>query len=333
MDTKEKKLNFLNSLEDDAVSSAEIVRFLLPYILSGTDPYTLLTRVNINRGLHQICESDVENFYKTLYDTWFSSLSRLNKDNTEPAVLEIIEIFKSQELTPENTTPKQAKEFFENSTNRYLMQAIFPIYISHSRKILDGDKTNHLFVYVKPSALHRKFTKCECRLYLNLKPKNAITMGAILGELCEEKNIPLCYKFWTADNERNDSFLVYTNYDHVAEIVDEIKKIEKTNPELFAGSTQANPFLARVDNFIYFGEEPKKYPVSFTRARANAISDFVKTVGKDNLLDLMQKEELDTAITNADLERYFKKYGISVYNPYLNLETQKELDEAQNNDL
>ena len=199
MDTKEKKLNFLNSLEHDAVSSAEIVRFLLPYILSGTDPYTLLTRVNINRGLHPICESDVENFYKTLYDTWFSSLSRLNKDNTEPAVLEIIEIFKSQELTPENTTPKQAKEFFENPTNRYLMQAIFPIYISRSRKILDGDKTNHLFVYVKPSALHRKFTKCECRLYLNLKPKNAITMGAILGELCEEKNIPLCYKFWTAD--------------------------------------------------------------------------------------------------------------------------------------
>lgn len=333
MDINQKKTQFLNSLDAQNISPAEIVKFLLPHILEGTDIYTLLTRANINHCSTPICEKDVENFYKIVYDTWFSSLSKIDPQNSDPAICEIVEMLKSEEFAPQNISAKQAKEFLENQTNRFLIHSVFPVFILHSRKILNGETPNNLFVYVKPSALHRKFKNCECRLYLNLKPKNAMALGAVLGELCEEKNIPLCYKFWTANNERNDSFLIYTNYDHVSNIVKQIQKIEKTNPELFDGCEQSNPFLAKVDNFIFFGEEPQNKIFSFTRTRSTAIAEFLNSIGKTNLLKIIENNQIDKVITNKNLEKFFEENGISISNPYLNYETQKELEQEQNKTL
>lgn len=326
MDTQSKKIAFLQSLKPQSLSAEEIVHLLCPLACRGADVYSLIVKSNLNPMKEPLSIEDVNNFYKALYTSWHSSLSKLSKTNAPAGQIEIVKRYFAPEFLPENMTGDDARRFFEDTTNRLFIQNIHPVFVLQNRKIFENGHLNNIFVHVKPDCANQKFSNCTCRLYINLSPKNAMKLGSILEAVCENENIPLYYKIWTKSSDRNDPFLVYTTYDHVTEIVSKIQQIEKTNPEIFAGAERANPFLAKVDKFIFFGEEPRQNGLSFTKVRAKAISEYLDFYSTVSILKNHDKIKIST----ESLKPFFEKNGISISAPYLNLESTKELEQVNN---
>ena len=124
----------------------------------------------------------------------------------------------------------------------------------------------------------------SCRLYLNLKPGNAIIFEKLLYEAVQPE-----VQLYTKVNvsaagcgNRSDNVLVYCSYDDAAYIIEQINFIRKNNPELFEDCEKLNPFLGKIDGYIGVGEEPTvkdpkdpKHNFSFTQARACAITEYI----------------------------------------------------------
>lgn len=314
MTTEEKKEKFLKTLKKENISTSEIVRFMTSYIFRGEDTCSLIHRLNVNfYDEEPVLKSEYDEFFKALYASWTKSFSELEKDNAKGAKL--IEIMMEQRSKGETE-----RDFFANSLNKVVAKSYFPIYDQTLGSFFDGRIRNG-FYHIKPNVKFQNFNDTNCRLYLNLDVKNALKFGGLLSDDCMEKDIPLYFKFWTGKNERNDPFVIFTNYDHVQDIVDIIQKYEMSNPELFVGASNANPFLARVDENIFFGEEPARKGASFSRVRANAIDAFFKKYNGYGELLKKEDDELKTIITNENLEPFFNDFGISIKTPYLNNES------------
>ena len=324
MDTKSKKIAFLQKLEHPTISAEQIVHLLCPMLKNGADIYSLLVKVNANKLTSQLSIDDVNKFYKELYICWHKSFSKFSKENTSEGILEISKSYFTPELQPENISEEEARKFFEDATNKIFLHQILPTSVANNRKIFGNGHLNNLFLHVKPDATKQFFYDTTCRLYINISPQNALKLGAKLQSVCRKENIPLYYKIWTKSNDRNDNFLVYTTYDYVEKIVSNIKKIKQTNPEIFIGAEKANPFLAKVDDCIFFGEEPKNSSFSFTKLRAKSIAEYLDFYGT---LSLLKYKDRAVYVSKNGLKPFFEKNGISIDYPFLNLESAKELEQ------
>lgn len=327
MDTQSKKIAFLQSLKPQSLSAEEIVHLLCPLLSPKVDVYSILVKSNLNPLNEPLTIEDVNDFYKNLYTSWHRSLSKLTESNSSAGVVEIVKRYYNTDFLPENMNGEDARDFFENPTNRLFIQTIHPITTIQNKKIFENGILNNLFVHVRPDAANQRFYDCTCRLYINVSPKNALKLGSVLEDMCEKDNVPLYYKIWTKNCDRNDPFLIYTNYDYVQEIVSKIQKIEKTNPDIFAGAKKANPFLAKVDDFIFFGEEPRRDGLSFTKVRAKAITEYLDFYG--TLSMFKNQNSLNFEISKENLKIFFEKNGISLEKPFLNLESAKQLEKIE----
>ena len=117
----------------------------------------------------------------------------------------------------------------------------------------------------------------SCRLYLNAKLENLAAITEQLLKKCFDKGYRVYFKFWT-NNNRNDTFIVYTSYDMVERFVEVLREIRRENPKLFEGCEKINPILTNIDDFIGFGEEPKYKHSSFNEERGDAIDEFSRDV-------------------------------------------------------
>lgn len=299
MTTSEKRKKFLKNLKHETMKTSDIAKFLTSFAVKGGDIGTVLHKININFSDDTtIPQKNFDWFTSNIYNLWQKSIFD-NKKNLSTFF---------QSFTPDSSQTPSVK-------------IIPPIIIQNPK---EGDQLQHLqtFLHIHPNAKCQKHQNISCRLYLNLDVPNALSLGVLLSEKCIEKDIPLYFKVWTTRNERNDTFIVFTNYDHVQEIVEIIQEFEETKPELFKGATNANPFLARVDNYIFFGEEPSDNGSSFTRLRAMALTEFFKHFNSLGELEKADAENLSKIITDANLEPFFTKFGISIKKPFLNLEEQ-----------
>lgn len=301
MTTSEKRKKFLKTLKFEMMSSADIVKFLTSFAIEGKDIGAVLHKININYSDEKpVPQEDFEKFTDDIYSIWKTTLFEDEKNVTT-----FLQTLTSE---AEQSTLKAQKNFI-------------PPIISQTQKSTSKSDFSSTFLHVQPNSKFQT-RKTTCRLYLNLDVQKALILGVLLSDKCVEKNIPLYFKIWTTRNERNDTFVIFTNYDHVQKIVNILQEIEETKPKLFDGATNANPFLARVDKHIFFGEEPMDNGPSFTRIRAMALTEFFEKFNKNGELAKADNEKLAQIITNSNLEPFFTKYGISIKKPFLNLESQ-----------
>ena len=123
-------------------------------------------------------------------------------------------------------------------------------------------------------------------------------------------------RFKIAFKKRNDAVVLYTKYDNIASLCDMIKKIKKQNPTLFEGCKVTNPMLAKINEYIGYGEEPYSYG-SYNSVRVEILSDVYK-----KLKALYAKDK--NCLTNENIQVFFdeacKTHGIDKNNFALNFD-------------
>lgn len=268
----EAKKNFLEKVIGlSNVNIVEFAREILPYKLQGYDAYTLITAMNVNKSDEFIKRADILSFYKTVYDTWFDFVTGLDENKKAGKTREtIIKIKTDKRFNKNNMSSLDCEKFFLETFDNEFSESdeLRPASIQN-KTIVDVDDAD--FVHVYPFTRVRMI---DCRLYVNLKPKNSIKLGNILMEKCCEKHYKLYFKFWTG-NDRNDSFLIYTNYGRVQDMVDMLNGIKAEHPEIFDGAEKTSELLPLIDGYIGFGEEPVyKQRSSYNVERGKALDEF-----------------------------------------------------------
>jgi len=344
---------FFKNLNFDKGSIAEIVK---NYNLWKGDIYDGITRIGARKTNTPISANSIKNLYKSVYDCWYEYLKQKNLSAFSEQQKSKINVFLSMpKYQKENMSAEDCYKFVHSGYDKLLKGcAVRPMSAQNMNQgIIDKNGAIypdfvHCFPFSQPEQV-------DCRLYLNMKPENIAELSDKLLKKCFDKRLKLYFKFWTNDN-RNDTFLVYTNYKRVQTMVSILKEIKKENPKLFEGCETINPLLANIDNFIGFGEEPKYKHSSFNSERADAIAEFSKeVVGKgiaeerkriakfsgtlltskgknlkleDYLVYRLEQSFKDTIIdhqkdiVNRKYPRYYEGYGSKAVSSYIQMENK-----------
>lgn len=268
--SKERK-KFLKKIKNNTtIDMVEFTKKILPYEMLGYDSYEVLTYLNRNQSTKPIKKDDLLGFYKYAYDVWFDYISQLNENNYCGKTYEsIIKIKTEERFKKNNMTPEDCEKFIFEGYDKEFSESGLRFLQSQRKEKVDEDFSDfvHVFPFGRPGNI-------DCRLYLNLKSENILELGKILAKKCFQKHFRIYYKFWTGMNERNDTFLIYTNYNRVQDIIDILKETKSEKPEIFDGAEKSNGLLLMIDGFIGFGEDPSYKHSSFNSERADALDEF-----------------------------------------------------------
>lgn len=314
----ESKLNFLNSLQLNNTSVAEIVK---KHSLFKGITYNKLVKINAQCTNTAIPPQHLKNIYKSIYNNWYTYLTQIDLDNFDnKQKSKILWFLKQNKYKKENMNAENCYQFMHYGYDKVLKDCDIRPMLCQNR----NQEPINIQGGVYPDFIHctpfQRYDNTSCRLYLNVKPENISALTEKLLETCLNKRCRVYFKFWT-NNNRSDTFLIYTNYNRVQKMVDILKTIKSENPKLFEGCENINPLLINIDNFIGFSEEPQYKYSSFNGERADAIEEFCEDIKKQ----LKINQQIEMFITDKALAPYLKKHHISTMCPSLNIETELEI--------
>ena len=154
---------------------------------------------------------------------------------------------------------------------------------------------------------------CDARIYLNIKTQNTVQLANVMIDKAIQKNIPLTFKFAFFD-ERNDNFVLYSEYKHMDSLVNLIDETKKENPNLFAGCEVKNPLMAALKGYMGFGEEPFTFD-SYNSVRADILEGTYKKLSEQYIQD---KDSLTKENIVLAFQDQCNKNQIDSENFYLN---------------
>ena len=140
----------------------------------------------------------------------------------------------------------------------------------------EGDLESFMHVYGWRTNGQKRDAE-DVRLYLNLQAKNIPQFATEAYKKCKARNLPFYFKFSLSD-KRNDPFLFYSSFEHMAEYVAVIEEIKMEKPYLLEGTEKIGSHLGSLYGYIGFGESPSKEGESYTSVRRSAVSNVSSTM-------------------------------------------------------
>ena len=202
----------------------------------------------------------LETFCRNLYIDWRENIIKRYSSSTVEVEQELVRFLKNERLNPKNisangnsyykiilnlVTKRLNNEFFD-----YLRPAIMQGQDDFTKR------TNEGFLNVFSDHItSQHITPIECRLYLNLKGENVSKFVNEFYLKCKEKGKPFYFRFNVKDN-RNDNFVVFTNYRNAQSYVNIIEQIKQEHPNLLEGTEKTSQNFGKINGYIGFGDEP-----------------------------------------------------------------------------
>lgn len=283
------------------------------------DVYNLIAlRLNCNGGK----ATEVDDLYdlcRLVYVEWFTRQTAKAEQDCTPQQWQAIQILKTK-YPAHRMSPKDCYQFIACTYRVEFSNSGLSCPAKFQQKPIEGDDNGVVnnqgqiefrdFLHIFPRG---RAGDESCRLYLNLKPGNAIIFERLLYEAVSP-GVQLYTKVnVSAANcgNRSDNVLVYCSYDNADYIIEQINNIRQSNPELFEGSEKANPFLGKIDGYIGVGEEPTikdpddpKHNLSFTQARALAITEYINSSKEKIYKQIGNSSEKETKTSSGGMLSY-----------------------------
>lgn len=267
-----EQYDFLNTLEPTQ-DLIKLVNFCTKQkIERNQDAYNIMAQIGVNKNNKPVSKQSLLSLYKKTYDLMFRYISELQvRSTTRQNFAKLKEMYARGELKP-NLSPEECRKFYFETCPQVLGE-YSPLHAQNGEDVILNDgRVTPDFIHIYP---FERASEINCRLYLNTTPDNSCKIGEYLLEECYNRHLRVYFKFDTAGT-RNDSMLIYTNYQKVSEFVEILEQIKQQHPELFVGATKSGVLTAQVNDFISYGEEPEYKHSSFNAERAAAIDEFTK---------------------------------------------------------
>ena len=319
MDYLDYKYEFLKHVK--TIDKNLFIKLVNDYIEEPLPIYNFMVSYTAH-NTNTINSNEAEVFLHKYYRTWYHSFTKRfeNGQINNPKHREIAKDFLSDStFIPANVKNMKFVDIYNEIKHKYKMKVV----------TLQSDNNKESFIGIYNSFLHLRTNilfpsfsdeeKVDARLYLNLECINIIPFTNIFLSRLKENKETLHFKI-SSDDKRSDNVVIYTNYRQISRIVNIIDSIKNDYPNLFKGSEKVSPFLANVNGYIGFAEEPNDRQ-SYTDSRGRFIFDAYSNYYQDNSKD---------ATSYFDLSSYLRKSSrdYDIYNLkllFLNSSSVEEL--------
>ena len=236
-------------MKEDFISQVEMVDLdsvmnAITNNVEGLDLYTYFVTIDaFNRG--EIDRVELREFVTKLYSDWYFLAKNTNKN------IKAVKLFDNYRYSPLGIN---SKECFELIKSREYIDVI-PISIEYTNKLEEK-----FLVSIKLDKLFNMQVEEDhkvCRLYLNLPYNKIIPFVSEFVDRCYMETIPANIKFFS-DDERCDDVIIYCDYDYAEKIIQTIEDIKNDYVSKLDETGEVNPLLGKVNEYIGFGEQPKK---------------------------------------------------------------------------
>ena len=243
-------------------------------------------------------ETEHENLCKKIYKTWYHTATTL--ETTDEGWMNVKRILlNNPKYNPANIKDGEFTQTLYGLENNKDLEKYMPAWNQ-------SDEFLHVFC---GKFIGGDTQKAEGRLYLNLKKENIVSfVNKFIGEV-KKSNLATYFKFASNDN-RPDTFIIYTDFKKIPNYIEIIEKIKAEAPELLKGTELVSPNFATFKNYPYigFGTEPNNklhlqryqkdleeakrtgtaspdeddYKYSYNSLRKNAVNEILEKINEKN---------------------------------------------------
>jgi len=266
--------------------------------------------------------NSLEDLSQHIYRFWYNFINKNIEHykqikNIDKRVLDsFTEVLCNPALNPKEITKHSAYDFFVKDYKKYdLLKSVLPLHAQNGTTMQELKLGSSDFIHIFDT--FRCTKPINCRLYLNLEPKNIVPFIDKLMLATRREKLPELYmpyfKFYTTSNNRNDMFLLYTNYDNAEKYIDIFEKIKSEYPEIVKGTENISRNIASINGWIGFGEEPtftknkksgKPHNFSYNSLREMAVEDFLYNLDNSKDFKSFRGENGSPKIDEALLKKF-----------------------------
>ena len=230
--------------------------------------YAKLKKVNsVNDGFYNLDEKN--DFFVSLFNCWKDIIlhSSFSKDHRLDSFKKSLETF------PNSNNIFEIKELLSNEeiknyTNSFLNTDSSWVCMD-SFQIHELDSFKQLLPY-----------DVEHRLYINIDLCSIHKLGKLFFEQCEKSHLPYHFKF-RQDDERNDSFVVYSDSNHLLTYYHLLEEIINKHPDLKEHIHRPPLLTGVVDEWIGYGSEFMIPSQSYNSIRAYIVQKVLQKEFKE----------------------------------------------------
>lgn len=251
--------------------------------------YDKLTKTAVDTKQHtkgQFYQEDADRFYSMLFNKWKNSIVNMSKDRFMELrqqgsygddFRKLRDFLKG---IPDITTKKEADEIIFGKFDDKELESAMDKY----RWNAFGEMSGWVHVCSRYlTAKQDKYPKVAHRLYLDTESIDTYKMITALIEKFDEHQLPYYFKF-DQFADRDDTIVIYSDNENLANYVEILQEIQKENPELVGRAKDPPALTGKIDGWIGYGSEPEKSSSgknqSFNEVRAKVLETAIEKVTK-----------------------------------------------------
>ena len=266
-----------------------------------------------NSGQYMIADADL--FYATMFNKWKKSIVSMTKEEflaQRSYGNDFVAMRNYLKTVPDVTTAKEARDIiFAKRTDKVLENAL-----EKYRWDKFGETSGWTHVCSRYlTAKKDRYPNVEHRLYLNTDSLDTFKLVNYLTQKFDEHKLPFYFKFDTG-GYRDDTVVIYSETETLAEYIDILREIKLEHPDLGARLMSPPLLTGKIDGWIGYGSEPAKLPdgsnTSFNEVRTKLLEPIVDRNTKKWIMDhrMMKIKYKDMMIP---FQEYFARKVIELF--------------------
>lgn len=277
--------------------------------------YGRLVKTSNKKNSGQYLIADADMFYATMFNKWKKSILSMTKEEflaQRSYGNDFVAMRNYLKNVPDVTTAQEARDIiFAKRDDKVLENAL-----EKYRWDKMGETSGWIHVCSRNlTAKKDKYPNVEHRLYLNTDSLDTFKLVNYLTKKFDEHKLPFYFKFDTG-GYRDDTVVIYSATETLAEYIDILREIKLEHPDLGARLMSPPLLTGKIDEWIGYGSEPAKLPdgsnTSFNEVRTKLLEPIVDRNTKKWIIDhrMMKIKYKDTMIP---FQEYFARKVIEHY--------------------
>lgn len=316
---------FFEKIENPLENQNNIRRFVNAYATRGKNLSSFIEALNqqYSRRGSVISTEDYNSFYANLFNRWKQAIVSMSNDDRAQLEREgrigsdFVSLQNYLRNVPDVKTEAEAEERLTNSPEG--LQDVIKKY--RYTTSISSNGWNH--ISSDRITFQDAPVNIEHSLYMNIDSRGIHKFSELFIKKCEEKKLP--YNFVVSDHNmhRDDSFILYSDTDHLLEYYQTLNEVLNENADLKQYLSRPPILTGKVDNYIgYATEAVQDGAPTYQASRAKAIYEAIDYNYQQGLF-----QHPDVLINDGDVPTWKRASWNAVENKleYLNSLPKKEL--------
>ncbi|MDE6292698.1 MAG: hypothetical protein K2L98_03365 [Bacilli bacterium] len=277
--------------------------------------YGKLVKTSHKKNSGQYVIDDADLFYASMFNKWKKSIVSMTKEeflSQNSYGNDFVTMRNYLKNVADVTTAQEARDIIYAKRDDKVLECALEKY----RWDKMGENSGWIHVCSRYlTAKKDKYPNVEHRLYLNTDSLDTYKLVNYLTQKFDEHKLPFYFKFDTS-GFRDDTVVIYSATETLAEYIDILREIKSEHPDLGARLMSPPLLTGKIDGWIGYGSEPAKLPngnnTSFNEVRTKLLEPIIDKNTKKWIMD-HRTDKIKYRDSMITFQEYFARKVVEHY--------------------